>query len=135
MRQDVGEKFANVFKDRASFLDRLAKLQVKRPIVPLLIAFALAAICGVLAMRLTVATGFEALLPEKRSSVKELDRVAKRTNGVSSLFIVLEGGPETPSEAMRRAGDALVPELAKIGSPWVGSAEDGDCCSLSCCAS
>jgi len=110
---------------RAPLLDRLAALQVQRPLVPLVVAAVLAAISAVLALRLTVATGFEALLPERRSSVQELDRVAKRTNGVSSLFVVLEGGPGTAPEALRRAGDALVPEIARIGPPWVGSAEDG----------
>ncbi|APR87850.1 exporters of the RND superfamily protein [Minicystis rosea] len=110
---------------RVSFIDRLTALQVRRPVIPLLIALVLAAISAVLASRLTVATGFEALLPEKRASVKELDRVAKRTTGISSLFVVLEGGPETTSDAMRRAGDALVTEIGKIGPPWVGSVEDG----------
>ncbi|MFT3765769.1 MAG: MMPL family transporter [Minicystis sp.] len=98
---------------------------MRRPAIPLLVALFFAAISALLASRLTVATGFEALLPEGRPSVKELDRVAKRTNGVSSLFVVLEGGPETKGEALRRAGDALVQDLAKIGPPWVGSVEDG----------
>jgi hypothetical protein len=85
----------------------------------------LAAVGALLALRLTVATGFEALLPERRPSVEELDRVAHRTTGVSSLFVVLEGGPETGRDALRAAGDAAVKAIEKLGPPWVGSVEDG----------
>nr|WP_240807613.1 MMPL family transporter [Polyangium spumosum] len=76
-------------------------------------------------MRLTIQTGFESLLPETRPSVQELHRVAARTAGISTLFIVLEGGPDTPTAELRKAGDALVPALEALGPPWVGSAESG----------
>src|SRR5262249_44694341 len=52
----------------------------------------------------------------------ELDRVAARTSGVSTIFVVLEG---SDGMALRRAADALVPALEAIGPPWVGRAEDG----------
>src|SRR6185312_1180193 len=61
------------------------------------------------------------LLPESQASVQELSRVASRTAGVSTLFVVLEGGDEA---SLRRAGDALVPALRDLGQPWVGEAED-----------
>ncbi|MCK6588330.1 MAG: MMPL family transporter, partial [Polyangiaceae bacterium] len=70
-------------------------------------------------------TGFESLLPESRSSVVELNRVAERTAGVSTFFVVLQGAPDTPTQDLRKAADALVPEIAKIGPPWVGSVESG----------
>jgi len=78
-----------------------------------------------LATRLRVLTGFESLLPETRPSVQELDRVAAKTAGVSTLFVVLQGGPTTTTESLRKAADALVPAIEKIGPPWVGSVEDG----------
>src|SRR5262249_51114751 len=65
------------------------------------------------------------LIPASRPSLQELHRVAARTAGVSTLFIVLEGAPSTPTAQLRNAADALVPELAKLGPPWVGSVEDG----------
>jgi len=106
-------------------LDRLAALQVRRPVVPLFIAGIITLVSILLALRLEVLTGFASLLPESRPSVQELNRVAQKTAGVSTLFVVLEGGPNTPSDALRRAGDALVPAIAAVGAPWVGSVENG----------
>jgi predicted RND superfamily exporter protein len=111
--------------DRPGFADRLAELQVRRPAIPLLITAVLTVIALLFATRLRVLTGFESLLPENRPSVKELDRVAEKTAGVSTLFIVLQGGPATPTAALRKAADALVPAVAELGPPWVGSVEDG----------
>jgi hypothetical protein len=78
-------------------------------------------IAAVVATRLQLLTGFEHLLPESQASVQELQRVASRTAGVSTLFVVLEG--EDPA-SLRKAGDALVPALRGLGQPWVGEAED-----------
>jgi len=75
-----------------------------------------------LAWRLEVVPGFEALLPENRDSVRELNRVKEHTKGVSSIFVVLEGD-DTP--ALRGAADAIVTEVAKIERPWVGAVESG----------
>jgi len=98
------------------------QLQVRRPYIVLLIVAAITAVSVLLATRLTMRTGFEALLPESRKSVQELDRVAALTAGVSTIFIVLEGD-DTPG--LRKAADALVPALKEIGPPWVGAVEDG----------
>lgn len=106
-------------------LDRLARLQVERPQLPLLIVLALSVASVLLALRLRILTGFESLLPEGRPSVQELGRVASKTAGVSTIFVVLEGSPATKTEELRKAGDALVPAIATIGTPWVGSVEDG----------
>ena len=103
----------------------LAHLQVNRPSVPLLVAALLTVIALAFASRLHIRTGFESLLPEDRPSVKELDRVAAKTAGVSTVFIVLEGHGKAPTASLRKAADALVPELEKVGPPWVGSAESG----------
>lgn len=104
---------------------RLAELQVRRPAIPLAIVAVLTAISILFALRLRILTGFESLLPESRPSVQELNRVAAKTAGVSTLFVVLQGGKETPTEALRKAADALVPAIEAVGPPWVGSVEDG----------
>ncbi|WP_081426789.1 efflux RND transporter permease subunit [Sorangium cellulosum] len=104
---------------------RLAELQVNRPALPLLVTGLLTVVAIFLATRLSVLTGFESLLPASRPSVQELDRVAAKTAGVSTLFVVLQGGEGTPTAALQRAADALVPEIERLGPPWVGSVEDG----------
>lgn len=107
------------------FAARLAHLQATRPALPLALTALLTVVAVLLATRLTVLTGFESLLPESRPSVQELNRVAAKTAGVSTLFVVLQGGEGTKTEALREAADALVPELERLGPPWVGSVESG----------
>ena len=103
-------------------LARLLAVQVQRPFLVLLAVGVVTALSALLALRLGVKTGFEAMLPENRRSVQELERVAARTAGVSTIFVVLEGDD---TAAMRKAADALVPELKKIGPPYVGAVENG----------
>jgi predicted RND superfamily exporter protein len=105
-----------------AFWERLGRAQVARPVRFLLAMTLLAALGGLLATRLVVQTGFEAMLPQDRPSVRELRRVGERTAGVSTLFVVLEGENR---DGLRKAADALVPELLALGKPWVGSAESG----------
>jgi len=107
------------------FAARLSSLQVKRPAIPLVSAGIITALMLVAAFQLRLNTGFESLLPESKPSVLELKRVSALTSGVSTVFIVLEGGPTTPTTALRQAGDALVPEVEKLGPEWVGHAEAG----------
>ncbi|MFO0757346.1 MAG: MMPL family transporter [Byssovorax sp.] len=113
----------------ARFFSRLASFQIKRPAVVLLITALVTALALWRALSLQLLTGFEHLLPQNRPSVKELNRVAAKTAGVSTLFVVLHAGEgpagPAPKEALRKAGDALVVELEKLGSPWIGSVEDG----------
>jgi len=82
----------------------------------------LTAVSLVLASRLQLNTAFETLLPETRPSVLELHRVSARTSSLSTIFVVLEG--QDPA-GVRRAVDALVPELKALGPPWVGQVEYG----------
>jgi uncharacterized protein len=103
-------------------LARLLTVQIQRPFLVLLAVGLVTAASVLFALRLQVRTGFESLLPENRKSVQELDRVAERTAGVSTIFIVIEGDD---TAAMRKAADALVPELKKVGPPWVGAVENG----------
>ena len=108
-----------------AFAYRLADFQVRKPWIPLVIATVMTVVAVLFAMRLKILMGFDALLPENRPSVHELNRVAAKTAGVSTLFVVLQGGPTTKVESLRKAADALVPEIGKLGPPWVGSVEDG----------
>jgi hypothetical protein len=109
-------------------LNRLVALQVNRPQWVLLVSGIITVVSLILALRLELHTGFEYLLPQDRPSVRELNRVAKKTAGVSTLFIVLyaDGGTKEQAQtALRKAGDDLTARLAKLGDPWVGSVEDG----------
>ncbi|HVY47546.1 MAG TPA: MMPL family transporter [Minicystis sp.] len=105
-------------------LEWLVGQQVDHPFRVLLLGVAVTAVSLLFASRLTLRTGFEYLLPDKRPSVVELHRVAAKTAGVSTLFIVLEAPPGR-TKPLREAADALVPKLQQLGSPWVGSVEDG----------
>jgi uncharacterized protein len=101
---------------------RLAEWQLGRPWTVLLIAAATVAASLLVAARLEIQPGFEALLPPGRPSVQELERVKERTAGVSNIMVVLEGD-DTP--ALRSAADAVVDAMKPIGRPWVGNAESG----------
>ncbi|MGE5785461.1 MAG: efflux RND transporter permease subunit, partial [Myxococcales bacterium] len=59
---------------------------------------------------------------ENKPSVIELKRVAKRTAGISSLAIVIDG---KNTEAMEQFSDALLPPLRALGPNWIGAAENG----------
>jgi predicted RND superfamily exporter protein len=106
-------------------IDWLSSLQVRKPWLLIASALVITAISTFFALRLTLQTGFESLLPESKPSVQELKRVSALTNGVSTVFVVLEGDAQTKVTALRAAADALVPRLEKIGEPWVGHAETG----------
>ncbi len=111
-----------------SWFDRLVALQVETPGRVLFVSAVLTALSILLMLRLELHPGFEYLLPQERPSVRELHRVAKQTAGVSTLFVVLHADTGTPTEAraaLRHAGDDLTVRLVALGSPWVGSAEDG----------
>lgn len=104
---------------------RLARIQVRHPFAVLAAVAAPTFVALWLTLDLEVLTGFEHLLPDDRPSVQELHRVASRTAGISTFFVVLQGGESTPTDALRVASDTLVTEIAKVGPPWVGSVENG----------
>ncbi len=103
-------------------LGGLVRWQITRPTQVLGAVGLLTAASLVLASRLTLNTAFETLLPESRPSVIELHRISARTSSLSTLFVVLEG--QDPA-GVRKAVDALVPALRKLGPPWAGQVEDG----------
>ena len=100
----------------------LIEAQVGRPFVFLLFAVVVSIPAAVLAWRLELHTGFDSLLPENKPSVIELNRVAQRTAGVSTLAIVIDG---TDKLALERFADALLEPLRALGPEWVGRAENG----------
>jgi predicted RND superfamily exporter protein len=104
---------------------RFTHLQVRRSGLFLLVAFAFTVAASFYASRLRVQTGFDSLLPASKPSVQELKRVAAVTEGVSTLFVMLQGDHDTSTRSLREAADALVPELEKLGPSWVGHAESG----------
>jgi uncharacterized protein len=101
---------------------RTVDLQVRRPFTFILLSIVLAIPALILARHLELRTGFDSLLPENKPSVIELDRVAKRTPGVSALAVVIDGDDKT---AIQRFSDALLAPLRALGPDWVGSAENG----------
>jgi predicted RND superfamily exporter protein len=100
----------------------LLGLQLRRPWWPIAVTLILAAAGGVEARRLELKTRFENLLPERQPSVVELARLQVHTTTDQNVFIVLEG---SDAVTLRALGDALVPVLRGVGTPWVHSAEDG----------
>lgn len=101
---------------------KIVALQVRRPWPFLLLALLLTLPAYHWARQLELRTGFDSLLPENKSSVVELKRVARRTAGISTLAIVVDGSEPI---AMQRFSDALLPRLRALGPDWVGTAENG----------
>ncbi len=106
----------------AHVLNVLVNNQVRQPITFLVLALIVTVPAAILARQLELRTGFESLLPENKPSVTELTRVAKRTAGVSTLAIVIDGEDKL---SLQRLGDALLPHLRALGPNWVGTAENG----------
>lgn len=109
----------------SDFWLRLARFQARSPWLVLMIVAIITTVLASLGSRLTVTTGFEHMLPDGRESVLELNRVAKRTAGVSTLFVVIEAPAGTDRAKLREASTKLTADLRAIGDPWVGSADNG----------
>lgn len=108
-----------------ALMQALVRWQLARPMLFVAMAALVTAAAASKASSLKVQTGFESLLPESRDSVKELRRVATRTQGMSTIYVVLEGGPDTSTEHLRQAATQLVAPLKAIGEPAVVSVETG----------
>ncbi|MEO7091603.1 MAG: MMPL family transporter [Polyangiales bacterium] len=100
----------------------IVNVQVNHPWLVLLVALIVTTPAFLLARKLELRTGFESLLPENKPSVQELERVGKRTAGVATLSLVIDGSDK---KKLQEFGDALLPKLRALGDPWVGTAEDG----------
>jgi uncharacterized protein len=103
-------------------LRSLVTQQVKHPWYFLGVAILLLIPAVWLARGLELHTSFDALLPENKSSVIELKKVAKRTAGISTLAVIIDG---TEPTAIQKFSDELVPRLRKLGPDWIGTAENG----------
>ncbi len=111
----------------APLWNALARAQARRAWLVLLGVLLVCVIAGFFGSKLTLKAGFEHLLPDGRASVVELHRVAERTGGVSTLFVVLEVPEGEPIDRarLRDASEAVTREVAALGVPWVGSASNG----------
>jgi hypothetical protein len=105
--------------------DHIAEAQAKRPWLVLLVVALVTVGLGWFGARLTVTTGFEHMLPDGRDSVLELNRVAQRTAGVSTMFVVMEAPDGSSRDTMREVSTKLTTELRALGDPWVGRADNG----------
>ena len=103
-------------------IERLVELQIRRPWTVLAAAGVVSALSGVFAAQLRLKTRFEVLLPDNQPSVLELHRLEARTSAAQTILVVLEGDDRMTLRAM---GDALVPELARLGPAIVSTAADG----------
>jgi predicted RND superfamily exporter protein len=102
--------------------ERLARAQIARPWLFVLMTLAVTIASGLLSSRLQLRTRFDQLLPEDRPSVVELKRLQDNVPAGSHVFVVIEGGDVT---AQRSLGDELVSHLRGLGAPWLIDVADG----------
>lgn len=95
------------------FLEHLATAQHRRAGTFILIALLLAAAAVPLVAQLGLNSRWEALLPEDKASVRDLERVRDRVGGLSSLTIAIES-PSEDVEAMKAFARDLAPRLEKL---------------------
>ncbi|MBN1652933.1 MAG: MMPL family transporter [Deltaproteobacteria bacterium] len=105
---------------RERFFNRLAGFQYHRPLVVVLIAFALAGSAVPLVLRLGIKTGFAALLPREKPSVKDLEAAGDRIGGLTTLTVAVQSEDR---EAMQRFAKALVSRLQGMKISTVRSVE------------
>jgi predicted RND superfamily exporter protein len=101
---------------------RLARLQVERPLVFVVLGLISALLSGLLATRLELRTRFEELLPRARPSVIELERLRASVPGNSHVFVVVEHA--TPQK-QRSFGDELIRRIQQAHPAWLVACEDG----------
>ncbi|HTP26270.1 MAG TPA: MMPL family transporter [Anaeromyxobacteraceae bacterium] len=105
-----------------AFFALLARQQARRPGAFVAAAVAIAFASGALALRLTLKTGFDQLLPQDRPSVVELHRLSGRIAQGSRISIVLEGDDRA---ALRRVSGAIVREIEAEKPRWLVEASNG----------
>lgn len=90
------------------FFEQLARLQFRRAGVFAFVGVLLAAFSLPLVARLGLNSDFEALLPEDKPSVIDLDRIRDRVGGFNTLTVAIES---EDVDAMQRFASDLVPRL------------------------
>ncbi|MFW6067837.1 MAG: efflux RND transporter permease subunit [Myxococcota bacterium] len=97
------------------FLDRLAAAQHRRAGLFVLIALLLAAAAVPLVMQLGLNSRWEALLPEDKPSVRDLEQARDRVGGLSSLTVAIQS-PSRDVEGMKALARDLAPRLETLPS-------------------
>jgi len=97
----------------SGLLTRLGHIQYRRPLVFIVIAYALAAAASPLALQLRLNGDFTALLPEDKPAVRDLEAIQEQFGGKATLTVMLRG----PERAELR-------ELARIVAPRFEELDD-----------
>lgn len=103
-------------------LAALARLQVDRPGIVILIVVLLSLPAALLASRLGLKTDFAELLPDNKPSVVEMRRVSSHLSSAATLTVVAESN--NPA-ALRAFVDQAAPRIRALGPEWVGAVDDG----------
>lgn len=93
------------------FFEGLAKLQFRRAGVFTFVGVLMAAVSLPLVANLGLNSDFEALLPEDKPSVIDLERIRDRVGGFNTLTVAIES---KDVDAMQRFASDLVPHLEKL---------------------
>jgi uncharacterized membrane protein YdfJ with MMPL/SSD domain len=122
MHVTLAEMGGPIMRPVRDAVSRLVEWQIARPWAAIGVVAAVTAVFAVFAARLTLITRYDALLPDSAPSVQELRRLERRTSAAQTVLVVVEGNDRA---ALRRFGDAVAPELVRLGPAVVSSAEDG----------
>ncbi len=106
----------------ARALVRLARLQVARPWLVMLLVLLTLGPTGLLTSQLDLKTSFSELLPDSKPSVIEMRRTEGRLASNATLTVVAESGSVQALEAFV---DALVPRLSTLDPTLVSSVDYG----------
>ncbi len=98
------------------FFEHLAKLQFRRAGVFAFVGALMAALSLPLIAELSLNSDFEALLPEDKPSVIDLERIRDRVGGFNTLTVAIES---KDVDAMQRFASDLVPRLQKLSPELV----------------
>lgn len=93
---------------RPPFLDRLASLQVHKPMRFVLAGLVLAALAVPLILQLGLKTGFHVLLPNDKPSVVDMRAARSRIGGLTTLTLALQSDDR---QALQDYARVLVPRL------------------------
>jgi uncharacterized membrane protein YdfJ with MMPL/SSD domain len=103
-------------------LQRWIALQLRHPVWVLAAVAVVTALFAGAAMRLSLHTEWEALLPPDAPSVQTLAKLQARTERSGSVLVVLEGADRA---TLRPMGDELVAALGALGPGTILRAQDG----------
>jgi predicted RND superfamily exporter protein len=103
-------------------LKRLARLQMQRPLLVLLVAAISVVAMGWLASKLSLITAFGELLPQNKESVIIAERLKKRLPSLSTLSVVIEGEDD---DKLKNFVDKLAPRLRNIDRKYISTVDSG----------